>query len=414
MSVQEGSQSGPLAGVQVVELCNTFAGPACGRLLADFGADVIKVEPPEGDPVRQMGLFYEGVSLQAVSIQRGKRSIAIDLKTEAGKEILRGLLSRADVLIENNRPGVMERLGFGWDVVHALNPRLVMVRISGYGQDGPNAARPGYGAICDAFAGVRELTGDPDRLPSRVALATTDYLTAVYSAFGAMMALFHRQSSGRGQLIDAALYETAFSMMEGIVPAFEKLGYCPTRQGPNLPGVAPNSLYPTSDGYVLIAANNRPTWERLLGAMNRRDLADDPRFSSVYLRGQNAAALNELISGWTRTLTGAQVEASMLRHEVPCSRVYTMADVFRDPHFAARSMLIDVPHSTLGSTKQQGIVPKLSETPGTVRWTGPEIGADSETVLSQWLGYSDDAIRALFEQGVVSKPTALAGGPGHA
>ena len=404
MSTEVTQVTGPLVGLRVIELCNTFAGPACGRMLADFGAEVIKVEPPEGDPVRQMGLFHEGVSLQAVSIQRGKRSIAVDIKTPAGKAILRDLLAGADVLIENNRPGVMERLGFGWDEVHVLNPRLVMARISGYGQDGPHAARPGYGAICDAFAGVRELTGDPDRPPSRVALATTDYLTAVYSAFGVMMALFHRQTTGRGQLVDAALYETAFSMMEGIVPAFEKLGYVPTRQGPNLPGVAPNSLYPTSDGYVLIAANNRPTWERLLHAMDREDLAEDPRFASVYLRGQNAAVLDALISDWTHTLTGAQVEAKLLRHEVPCSRVHTMADVFRDPHFAARGMLIDVPHPVLGSVKQQGIVPKMSETPGSVRWAGPDIGADSEGVLSDVLGYPDDAIRALLREGVVVTP----------
>ncbi len=398
------AQVGPLKGVRVIELGNTFAGPACGRMFADFGAEVIKVEPPEGDPVRQMGNFHNGVSLQAVSIQRGKRSIVIDLKTPQGKQVLRDLLRDADVLIENNRPGVMERLGFGWDDVQAINPRTVMVRISGYGQTGPNASRPGYGAICDAFSGVRELTGDPDRPPSRVALATTDYLTAVYSAFGAMMALFHRQQSGRGQLVDAALYETGFSMMEGAVPAFDKLGLVPTRQGPNLPNVAPNSLYPTSDGYVLIAANNGPTWERLVRAIERLDLLADTRFGSVYLRGQNAAALDALIVQWTREHTGPEVEAVMLRHEVPCSRVFTLADVFRDPHFAARDMLLDVPHPVLGSTRQQGIVPKLSETPGAVRWSGPEIGADSVQVLSEILGYSASSIRDLIETGIVVCP----------
>lgn len=399
--------TGPLAGVRVIELCNTFAGPACGRMLADFGAEVIKVEPPEGDPVRQMGLFSQGVSLQAISIQRGKRSIAVDLKAAQGKQVLHDLLKDADVLIENNRPGVMERLGFGWETVQALNPRLVMVRISGYGQDGPYASRPGYGAICDAFAGVRELTGDPDRPPSRVALATTDYLTAVYSAFGAMMALFHRQASGRGQLVDAALYETAFSMMEGFVPAYQLLGHVPRRQGPNLPNVAPNSLYPTNDGYVLIAANNAPTWERLARAMGREDLLRDPRFATVYLRGQNAAALDAAIAEWTRNFTGEEVENAMLRAEVPSSRVSTMADVFGDPHFAARRMLIDVPHPVLGSTRQQGIVPKLSETPGSVRWAGPEIGADTVAILSDVLGYSTESIDALLGQGVVLAPRAV-------
>lgn len=397
-------QGGPLKGVRVIELCNTFAGPACARMMADFGAEVIKVEPRDGDPVRQMGHFVDGVSLQAVSIQRGKHSLVLDLKTPQGKQVLRDLLRDADVLIENNRPGVMERLGFGWDEVHALNPRLVMVRISGYGQTGPNASRPGYGAICDAFSGVRELTGDPDRPPSRVALATTDYLTAVYSAFGAMMALFHRQQSGHGQLVDAALYETGFSMMEGAVPAFEKLGIVPTRQGPNLPNVAPNSLYPTRDGHVLIAANNGPTWERLVRAIERPELLVDARFESVYQRGQNAAALDAIIALWTREHTGAEVEATMLHHEVPSSRVFTMADVFRDPHFAARDMLLDVPHPVLGSTRQQGIVPKLSETPGAVRWSGPEIGADSVYVLSELLGYNESAINDLIETGVVFCP----------
>ncbi|VTU46505.1 Succinyl-CoA:(R)-benzylsuccinate CoA-transferase subunit BbsF (plasmid) [Variovorax sp. SRS16] len=395
---------GPLAGVRVIELCNTFAGPACGRLLADFGADVIKVEPPEGDPVRQMGMFSEGVSLQAISIQRGKRSIAVDLKTPDGKRILHELLAKADVMLENNRPGVMERLGFDYDSLHAANPRLVMVRISGYGQTGPYASRPGYGAICDAFAGVRDLTGDPDRPPSRVALATTDYLTAIYSAFGAMMALFHRQSTGRGQLVDAALYETAFSMMEGFVPAFDKLGHVPARQGPSLPNVAPNSLYPTTDGYVLIAANNDATFARLLRAMGREPLAVDPRFASVRLRGQHAAELDEAVAEWTRPHTGAEVERRLIEAEVPCSRVFTLPDVFDDPHFKARQMLIDVPHPVLGSARQQGIVPKLSETPGSVRWAGPEAGADSTGILAGELGYSAEAIGELIARRVVFQP----------
>jgi crotonobetainyl-CoA:carnitine CoA-transferase CaiB-like acyl-CoA transferase len=397
---------GALAGVRVIELCNTFAGPACARLLADFGAEVIKVEPPEGDPVRQMGLFADGVSLQAISIQRGKRSIAVDLKRAEGQEILRELLAGADVLIENNRPGVMERLGFGWEAVQALNPRLVMVRISGYGQDGPYASRPGYGAICDAFAGVRDLTGDPDRPPSRVALATTDYLTAVYSAFGAMTALFHRQASGRGQLVDAALYETAFSMMEGFIPAYQLLGHLPRRQGPSLPNVAPNSLYPTRDGHLLIAANNDATFERLLRAIGRPELADDPRFATVYLRGQHAAELDALIADWTRGRSGAEAEAAMLQAEVPCSRVFTLAEVFRDPHFAARGMLTPVPHPVLGPTLQQGIVPRLSDTPGRIRWSGPETGADGMHVLGDILGYDGATIAALVDAGVVRLPRA--------
>lgn len=405
MNETKSERSGPLAGVRVIELCNTFAGPACGRLFADFGADVIKVEPPEGDPVRQMGLFSQGVSLQAASIQRGKRSVSVDLKTPEGKEILRGLLSTADVMLENNRPGVMERLGFGYDTLQAEFPKLVVVRISGYGQTGPYASRPGYGAICDAFAGVRDLTGDPDRPPSRVALATTDYFTAVYSAFGAMMALYKRQSTGRGQLVDAALYETAFSMMEGYVPAFEKLGHVPMRQGPSLPNVAPNSLYPTNDGYVLIAANNDATFGRLLVAMRQEALHADPRFASVRQRGEHAAELDAHVAAWTRDQTGAEVEATLIEHQVPCSRVFTLPEVFADPHFEAREMLIDVPHPVLGSMRQQGIVPKLSETPGSVRWAGRETGADSVGVLETELGYSRERIDALIKRGVLFQPS---------
>lgn len=395
---------GPLTGIRVIELCNTFAGPACARLLADFGADVIKVEPLEGDPVRQMGLYSEGVSLQAVSIQRGKRSLALNLKTPEGKKILRKLLADADVMLENNRPGVMERLGFAYETLKKVNPGLVMVRISGYGQSGPYASRPGYGAICDAFAGVRELTGDPDRPPSRVALATTDYLTAVYSAFGTMLALFNRERTGEGQVVDAALYEAAFSMMEGFVPAYEKLGHMPMRQGPNLPNVAPNSLYPTTDGFVLIAANNNTTFERLVHVMQRDDLLTDPRFLNLGLRGQHAKELDAVIAEWTSQYTGPQVESMLVTGEVPTSRVFTIADIFQDPHFYAREMLIDVAHPVLGSTKQGGIVPKLSATPGSVRRTGPEIGADSESILTGELGYSAASVQDLIARGVVGMP----------
>lgn len=393
--------AGPLAGIRVVEFCNTFAGPACCRLLADFGADVIKVEPLDGDPVRQMGHYAEGVSLQGTSIQRGKRSLAVDLKTAQGKKILAELIDKADVLVENNRPGVMERLGFSYDKLKQTNPALVMVRISGYGQDGPYSKRPGYGAICDAFASIRWLTGDPDRPPSRVALATTDYLTAVYGAFGAMLALFHRKDTGVGQLVDAALYEAAFSMMEGFVPAYDKLQYVPMRQGPNLPNVAPNSLYRTSDGYVLIAANNDATFTRLAEALSQPGLVTDDKFCNVRLRGENAAELDAIVNEWTAQHTGADVERKLIEASVPVSRVFTIADVFEDPHFKAREMLLDVEHPTLGKIKQTGIVPKLSETPGSVRFCGPEVGADSAAVLAKELNYSAHEIQGLFDKSVI-------------
>jgi crotonobetainyl-CoA:carnitine CoA-transferase CaiB-like acyl-CoA transferase len=311
---------GALTGLKVIEICSTIAGPACTRLLGDFGADVIKIEPPEGDPVRQMGQHLGDVSLYAASILRNKRSIALDLKSAEGRAIAEELIALADILVENNRPGVMERLGLGYDVLSARNPGLVMVRISGYGQTGPYAERPGYGAICEAVGGVRHMTGDPDRPPARVALATTDYLSSVYAAFGAMTAIHARTRTGRGQVVDVALYEAAFSQMEPVVPAYEKLGLVPQREGANLPSMAPNSLYPSRDGgWVLIAANSNPTWKRLVAIMQQPELLTDPRFETIQQRGKpdNMKAIDAIISAWSRSFDAAPLEEMLRQGEVP-------------------------------------------------------------------------------------------------
>lgn len=380
-----GDPAGALQGLRVIEICSTIAGPACTRLLGDFGADVIKIEPPEGDPVRQMGQHVGDVSLYAASLLRNKRSVVLDLKTPAGHAAALALIDSADVLVENNRPGVMERLGLGYDTLSARNPGLVMVRISGFGQTGPYAERPGYGAICEALGGVRHMTGDPDRPPARVALATTDYLTSVYAAFGAMAALRERDRSGRGQVVDVALYEAAFTQMEPIVPAYEKHATVPKREGPNLPRMAPNSLYPTRDGgYVLIAANSNPTCERLMRLMKREDLMADPRFATIRSRGEpaHARALDLEIAAWSSQFEGTDIEALLLAAEVPSSRVYTIADIYQDPHFRAREMLQQVPHPQIGHTTQVGVVPRLSATPGRIRHTGHDLGADTQAVLA--------------------------------
>ncbi len=377
---------GPLAGLKVVEICTTIAGPACARLLADFGAEVIKIEPPDGDPVRQMGRHVGDVSLYAASILRNKRSVVLDLKLPADRDVAHALIAQADILVENNRPGVLERLGFGYEVLSKANPGLVMVRISGYGQSGPYAQRPGYGAICEAVGGVRHLTGDPDRPPARVALATTDYLSSTYAAFGAMAAIHERARSGLGQVVDVALYEAAFTQLEPMVPAFEKLGVVPKREGPNLPSMAPNSLYPTRDGaYVLIAANSNPTFERLTTLMGQPELLQDPRFNSIRTRGEkpNMQALDAIVATWTRQFDGEALEALLLKAEVPSARAYTIADIYRDPQFAARQMLQQVPHPSLDHTTQAGIVPRLSATPGRIRHTGPELGADTAAVRQE-------------------------------
>jgi formyl-CoA transferase len=377
------SADGPLQGLKVVEIATTIAGPACARLLADFGAEVVKIEPPEGDPVRQMGRHVGDVSLYAASILRNKRSVVLDLKDAADRAVAQALITQADILVENFRPGVMERLGLGYETLSQANPGLVMVRISGYGQDGPYAQRPGYGAICEAVGGVRHLTGDPDRPPARVALATTDYLTATYAAFGALAAVHERARSGRGQVVDVALYEAAFAQLEPLVPAYEKLGVVPTREGPNLPSMAPNSLYPARDGgWVLIAANSNPTFERLVALMGQPGLLRDPRFATIRSRGEkpNMKALDAIIAAWSAGFDGAELEAMLQRAEVPAARAYTIADIYRDPHFAARGMLQQVPHAVLGHTTQAGVVPRLSATPGRIRHDGPALGFDTAAV----------------------------------
>jgi crotonobetainyl-CoA:carnitine CoA-transferase CaiB-like acyl-CoA transferase len=398
---------GPLAGLKVIEICTTIAGPACTRLLGDFGADVIKIEPPEGDPVRQMGQHVGDVSLYAASILRNKRSVALDLKTPGGRELAFQLIARADILVENNRPGVLERLGLGYEALSVRNPGLVMVRISGYGQTGPYAERPGYGAICEAVGGVRHMTGDPDRPPARVALATTDYLSSVYAAFGAMAAIHARASTGKGQVVDVALYEAAFTQMEPIVPAHEKLGVVPMREGSNLPSMAPNSSYPTRDGgWVLIAANSQPTWRRLVALMRQPELLTDPRFETIQARGrpENMKDIDALIADWTRQHDAEPLEALLREGEVPTTRVYTIADIYADPHFRARDMLQAVPHPVLGHTTQSGVVPRLSATPGGIRHTGPDLGADTGAVLAEDLGLSTERIAELAAAGAIRLP----------
>ena len=400
--------TGPLLGLKVIEICTTIAGPACARLLADMGAEVIKIEPPEGDPVRQMGQHYQGESLYAASILRNKRSIVLDLKTPEGRQVAADLIAQADILVENNRPGVLERLNLGYDTLSARNPGLVMVRISGYGQTGPYHERPGYGAICEAVAGVRHMTGDPDRPPARVALATTDYLSSVHAAFGAVAAIHARQRTGKGQVVDVALYEAAYTQMEPVVPAYEKLGVIPQREGSNLPSMAPNSSYPTRDGaWVLIAANSQPTWRRLVALMQQPELLTDPRFETIQARGlpDNMRAIDAIVAAWTRGFDAADLEDLLRQGELPCTRVYTIADIYADPHFQERDMLVQVAHPVLGHTTQTGVVPRFSATPGNIRHTGPNLGADTSSVLSQTLGLSAGRIAELNQSGAVHLPT---------
>jgi crotonobetainyl-CoA:carnitine CoA-transferase CaiB-like acyl-CoA transferase len=394
---------GPLTGMRVIEIGSTVAGPFCGRMLADFGAEVIKIEPPEGDALRTMGKQFEGKSLYAASMFRNKRLVALDLHREEARAIVRALAERADAVIENFKPGTLEAWGLGWADLSALNPRLVMVRISGYGQDGPYSARPGYGVICEAVSGLRHLTGDPDRPPSRIAVSLTDYITGLHGAFGAVMALLARGVTGRGQVIDAALYECAFNFMEPWIPAYQKLGHVAGRTGSRLAESTPNNLYPTADGELIhITAMADGLFRRLGGAMGQAGLGEDPRFAKALERNANADALDEIIAAWTGRLALSDIEARLQAAGVPATRIYTIADIFKDPHYRARRSIVESEDPDLGPVAMATVVPRLSTTPGGIRHPGHRIGEDTRKVLADVLGYDTARTDALARDGVIA------------
>lgn len=395
-AVSEKNREGPLARYRVVELGSTVAGPFCGRLFADFGAEVIKVEPAEGDPVRSFGERFQGKSLYAASIFRGKRLICVNLRMDEGREVVRRLAAKSDFVIENFRPGTLEGWGLGYEALAALNPGIIMVRISGYGQDGPYSQRPGYGVICEAVSGLRHLTGDPDRPPGRIATSTTDYITGLYAAFGAMMALDVRHRTGKGQVIDAALYEGAFSFMEPHVPAYEKLKTVAVRAGSRLPGNTPNNLYLARDGqYIHITAASDAVFKRVAQVLGRPGLAGDERFITAVSRAHNEDALDAIILNWTQQHDCAALEQMLHEAKVPAARIYTVADIFKDPHYAARGMLAEVADDDLGTVTMPAVVPKLTATPGVITHAGRRIGQDTRSVLREVAGYSEEQIVQL-------------------
>ncbi|MBE0549332.1 MAG: CoA transferase [Rubrivivax sp.] len=395
-------RSGPLVGMRVLEIGSTVAGPFCGRLLADFGAEVIKIEPPEGDPVRTMGKRFQGKSLYAASIFRNKELVSIDLRKPDGQALVAELATKCDVLVENFRPGALEKWGLGYEALSARNPGLVMVRISGFGQTGPYSQRAGYGVIGEAVSGLRHLTGDPDRAPSRVAVSMTDYITGLYAAFGASMALLARHRTGRGQCIDAALYECAFSFMEPWIPAHQKLGHVAMRAGSRLPESTPNNLYPTGDdSYIHITAMGDAVFRRLAVAMAQPALADDPRFKDAVSRSKHDDELDELIGQWTTAHQLATLESVLARASVPATRIFTIADIFADPHYEARRAIVEAPDDELGGVAMANVVPRLSDTPGTVRHSGHRVGQDTRQVLRSVLGLPDERIAELSASGVV-------------
>jgi len=395
--------SGPLVGYRVLELGSTASGPFCCRLLADFGAEVIKVEAPEGDTIRGLGQTVHGKSLYAASICRNKKIVAMNLRTPQGRDVLRRLIPHVDVVVENFRPGTLEKWGLDFDALSALKPGLILTRVSGYGQTGPYRARPGYGVIGEAMSGLRHLIGDPDRPPSRVAMPLTDYVTGLYAALGTMMSLLHCKDTGQGQVVDVSLIESAFSFMEAHVPAFEKTGEVGMRAGPRLPHSAPNTLFPTKDGsHIHIAALADAVFRRLAAAMDQPELGTDPRFAFQAGRNQNEAELEALIGAWTSRHDMDALKAKLQAADVPATNIYTTADIFADPHFQARQMLISAADDDLGQVTLAGVVPKLSETPGRIRWSGHRLGQDTSQVLQSLAKLSPADIAALEAQGVVS------------
>jgi len=393
----------PLAGLQVVELGALIAGPFCAKVMAEFGADVVKLEPPgAGDPLRKWRYMKDGTSLWWHVQSRNKRSVAVDLRQPAGQAIARALMERADIVVENFRPGTLEAWGLTYESIAAVNPGLIMVRISGYGQTGPYRERPGFGVIGEAMGGLRHVTGTPDRPPSRTGISIGDTLSALYGVIGALMALEARRKSGRGQVVDVALYESVFSVMESMLPEFDAFGVVRERTGSILPGIAPTSAYRCSDGsHVLIAGNGDSIFRRLALAMGRADLADDPALAHNDGRAARQAWLDAEIETWTSTRAPDEVLATMERAEVPASKIYTVADIAADPHFAARDMIRKIALADGSMLKVPGIVPKLSATPGGFTRGGPALGEHTDAVLRS-LGHDDRKIAALRAAGVVA------------
>jgi formyl-CoA transferase len=395
---------GPLAGVRVVECGTLLAGPFCGQLLGDFGAEVIKVEDPgAGDPMRQWGqVKVEGRSLHWPIIARNKKSVTADLRRAEGQALLRGLLERSDVLVENFRPGTLEKWGLGPAELAELNPRLVVVRVSGYGQTGPYAPRAGFGSIGEAMGGVRYLSGEPDRPPSRIGISLGDSLAATFAALGAVLALRARDRTGRGQVVDSAIYEAVLALMEAVVPEWELAGYQRQRTGSILPGAAPSNVYPTRDGdEVLVAANRDTVFARLAAAMGRPELAGDERYATNDARGAHQAELDALVAAWTATQDADALLDALADAGVPAGRIYQTKDMLADPHFAAREAVVRLFHPQLGDFPLQNVAPKLSDTPGAVRTLGPELGAHNDEVYRGLLGLGDDELDRLRAGGIV-------------
>ncbi len=400
--VPDPAATGPLAGIRVVELGQLIAGPFAARVLAEYGASVVKVEPPGiGDPLRTWRTLHEGTSLWWRVQARNKQSITADLRVPEGQEIVRRLAASADILIENFRPGSMEKWGLGFDALSRLNPKLVMVRISGYGQTGPYRDRPGFGVIGEAMGGLRHTTGSPDRPPARTGVSIGDTIASLYGVIGALMSVIHVvRNGGPGQVVDVALHESVFNVMEGLVPEYGHAGIIRERSGGSLPGIVPTDAYPCRDGFVLVAGNGDSIFRRLMETIGRDDLAADPRLARNDGRVAHVALIDGAIAAWTGTRTIVEVLDALNQASVPAGRIYTAADIVADPHYRARDMILDATLPDGTPVSMPGIAPKLSVTPGAMRSLGPELGQHTDAVLAG-LGYSEAEVADLRERGIV-------------
>ncbi len=396
--------TGPLNGVRVIEMGQLIAGPFCGQLLGDFGAEVIKIEPPGvGDPMRGWGQQKkDGHPLWWSVIARNKKSVTIDLRQAEGQELARQLIAKSDVLIENFRPGTMEKWGLDYATLSKLNPRLVMIRVSGYGQTGPYAKRPGYGQIGEAMGGLRYLIGEPDRVPARAGISIGDSLAATYACLGGIMALYAREKTGRGQIVDSAIYEAVLAMTESLVIEYDQTGYVRERTGSVLPGIAPSNIYPAKDGsLVMISGNQDTVFKRLAVAMDQPELGTDPRFIDHAGRGTNMELLDGIIADWTKTLLPDEILKRLEDNDVPAGVAYRGPEMFADAHYKAREAITKVAHPLFGEVTMQNVAPRMSETPGNIRWVGPALGEHNEAILSDVLNMTADNIARLKQSRII-------------
>jgi crotonobetainyl-CoA:carnitine CoA-transferase CaiB-like acyl-CoA transferase len=394
-----------LKGLKVLELGQLIAGPSAGKLFAEFGAEVIKVEEPiNGDPLRSWRVVENGVSLWWYVQARNKKSIALDLRREEAQEIVRQLVKEIDILIENFRPGTMEKWGLGYEDLRNINPRIIMVRVTGYGLDGPYRDKPGFGSIGESIGGLRYLTGYPDRPPTRVGISIGDSITALYAVIGAMIAVYHRdvKGTGKGQFIDVALYESVFSFMESMLPEYDRANIIRERSGSTLPGITPSNTYICKDDkYVVIGGNGDGIFKRLMDATGHPEYANDPRFQNNAGRTEHAELIDQVIEKWTKSLTIEEVLHTLDNANVPAGPIYSIEDIVKDPHYNAREMIREIEIAGLGKLKVPGIVPKLSETPGDIYWEGPQLGQHTEEILKDKLNFSEEVLVELEEKGVL-------------